>query len=238
MSFLTSLLRRGGAAPSRLSDSLGVRLKALLRCADANLKPSVVLLTIPFLVCALAAGDSELQLTKVSRSKAAAERCSLKLKSLEDFAANHPAGKKQVTTFSEEEVNSYLELDVSRRYHASLKSFSVAFEKEKICGTVVLDFDRMASPAEGALLKLMSLLFPGTHTLAARGEIVSGKGKANFRLEQAWLDGRELPKFLVEEIIATVGRKQNPPFDPLQPSQLPYKIQSIELHPGFIMVYQ
>jgi hypothetical protein len=81
-------------------------------------------------------------------------------------------------------------------------------------------------------------MFSGTHTLSVRGKLVSKGGKANFQLEQARFDSGTLPNSLVEEIIALVGRKQTPPFDPLQPSQLPYKIQRIDVHPGHALVYQ
>jgi hypothetical protein len=76
------------------------------------------------------------------------------------------------------------------------------------------------------------------HKLTARGQLLSGNGKASFRLEQARFDNSTLPKALVEEIITAVGRKQNPPFDPLQPSQLFYDIDKVDVHPGHILVYQ
>jgi len=42
----------------------------------------------------------------------------------------------------------------------------------------------------------------------------------------------------VEEIISTVGKRQKPPFDPMQPSQMPYGIQKVETGQGYITVYQ
>jgi len=35
-----------------------------------------------------------------------------------------------------------------------------------------------------------------------------------------------------------VGRKQDPPFDPMQPSKMPYEIQKVDVHSGYIVVYQ
>ncbi len=208
------------------------------RCVPCGHRRSMILLAILILTCASSFGDEGSEGAAALPSKAAAERCSLKLKSLEDFAANHKAGQKQTTQFFEDEVNSYLALCLSQKYHPSLKSLEVTFEKEKLQGVALLDFDRIGSPPEGLFSRIIGVLFAGKHNLTARGEIISGKGKASFHLEQAWLDGRELPRFLVEEIITTVGRKQKPPFDPMQPSQIPYKIQSLELLQGSIMVYQ
>jgi hypothetical protein len=85
---------------------------------------------------------------------------------------------------------------------------------------------------------LMSLMFSGTHTLSASGQLQSKDGNARFYLEQARFDNSTLPRSLVEEIISAVGKKQNPPFDPLQPSRMPYKIERVDVHRGYIIVYQ
>ncbi len=171
-------------------------------------------------------------------SRAAAERCSLKLKSLEDFATDRKGNPNQTTQFSEEEANSYLALNLGRKYHPSLKSLVVAFEKERLQAVAVIDFDQLASKSTKLLPQLIGLLFSGTHTLTVHGQVISGGGKARFQLEQARFDDSTLPKSLVEEIITSVGKKQNPPFDPLQPSKLPYGIEHLELNQGNIMVFQ
>ena len=54
----------------------------------------------------------------------------------------------------------------------------------------------------------------------------------------ARFDGTLLPNFMVSEIITAVGRKQRPPFDPLQPSQMIYAIDRVDVHAGYFIVYQ
>jgi hypothetical protein len=103
---------------------------------------------------------------------------------------------------------------------------------------VAVDFDRLGGTSTRFLPKLLGFMLSGVHTITTQGRLVSGNGKASFRLEQARFDNSTLPKALVEEIISAVGRKQNPPFDPLQPSQLFYGIQRIDVHTGYILVYQ
>ena len=84
--------------------------------------------------------------------------------------------------------------------------------------------------------KLISLMFSGVHTLAADGQLVTKDGKAHFKLDAGPFRWQRLPKPLVEGIISAVGRKQNPPFDPLQPSEMPYEINKVDVHPGYIIV--
>ena len=85
---------------------------------------------------------------------------------------------------------------------------------------------------------MVSLLFSGTHTITTRGKLQSDNGKGHFDLEKALFDDKSLPVFLVKEILTSVAQKQDPPFDPMQPSELPYKIDKVDVHPGYIIVYQ
>jgi hypothetical protein len=171
-------------------------------------------------------------------TNAAAGRCDSKLQALESFAVHHKAGQKLATKFTEDEVNSYLALDLSAKFHPSLKSLTVTFEENRLQGVAAINFDRLGTTSGKVLPKLLNLLFSGVHTITARGQLISGNGKVNFLLEQARFDNSTLPKALVEDIITAVGRKQNPPFDPLKPSQLFYNIEKVDVHSGYILVYQ
>jgi len=174
----------------------------------------------------------------VSKSSAAAERCRVKLIRLEDFAAQEKPDGKQTTRFSDEEVNSYLAQDLSSEYHPSLKSIETAFEKDRLQVAATVDFDRLGMESTKLLSKMANLLFSGTHTITARGKLQSGNGEAYFELEKALFGNTALPNFLVESILTAVGKKQEPPFDPMQPEEMPYKIDKVDVHPGYIIVYQ
>ena len=114
----------------------------------------------------------------------------------------------------------------------------MVFEENRLKATATIDFDRLGMTSSKLLPKLISLMFSGVHTIAADGQLVTKDGKAHFKMNQALFDGSALPKPLIEGIISAVGRKQNPPFDPLQPSEMPYEINKVDVHPGYIIVYQ
>jgi hypothetical protein len=171
-------------------------------------------------------------------SKAAAESCGLKVKQLEEYAAKPTLGKKKTTRFDEAEVNSYLALELKEKYHPSLKSLLLTFQKEDLQGVASLDFDHLSVNAKGTFTRLIARMFSGVHDLTVRGDLIASEGKGSFKLHEARFDQTTLPNFLVEEIIAAVGKKQKPPFDPTQPSQLPYGIERVDLHAGYILVHQ
>jgi hypothetical protein len=171
-------------------------------------------------------------------SEAAAQSCQAKVESIEAYGNAADPAKKQTTRLSETEVNSYLAIVLSPLYHPSLRSILLKFDEGRLQGTVSIDFDRLEFHSTQFLNSLFRKMLTGVHTLKVRGNLVSNAGKAYFKLEDARFDDMTLPNLLVSEIISAVGRKQNPPFDPMQPSALPYRIQKVEVHPGYIRIYQ
>ncbi|HTY60781.1 MAG TPA: hypothetical protein VMG30_00855 [Acidobacteriota bacterium] len=238
MSSLTSSPKRDGFELLRSSVNSRDSFKLFHR-PGAEFRPGAALaLAWLFLLCltAFATGDG----SKFAPSKAAAAQCEVKLDKLQAFPEKHKAGQMQTQTtkFSESEINSYLALDLSSQYHPCLKSLVMTFGKNHLKATATIDFDRLGKSSTKMLSRLASLLFSGVHTLAADGQLVAKDGKAYFNLDQALFDGSELPKPLVEAIISSVGRKQNPPFDPLKPSEMPYEINKVDVDSGYIIVLQ
>ncbi len=170
-------------------------------------------------------------------TRPAADSCGAKVKGLEAYSA-HPDPKGKVTKFTEQEVNSYLALDLSSKYSPSLKSVTFEFDEAGLQGSAVIDFDQLGVNSKKFATKLFAGMFSGIHSLSVRGKMITGGGKATFELQEARFDNSPLPNFIVSEIITTVGRKQRPPFDPMKPSQMPYGIDRVEFHKDYIVVYQ
>ncbi len=172
-------------------------------------------------------------------SKKASDACAKKVTALEVEAAR-PADKRKhpTTRFSEDEINSYMSLELKAKFHASLKSLQFSLEENSLSGTAEIDFDSLSMSSTKTLTKMITRLFSGVHKLSVQGKLIAESGKGSFLLEEARFDGSLLPNFLVSEVITAVGKKQRPPFDPLQPTQMPYAIQKVDVHSGAILVYQ
>ena len=197
----------------------------------------VVIFLAGLLLCN-AASFAAAQTAAFAPSRKAAAECSAKLSKLEAFPGKRKSGETQTMKLSENEINSYLALDLSAQFHPCLKSLVTVFEENRLKATATIDFDRLGMTSSKLLSKLISLIFSGVHTIAADGQLVAKDGKAQFKMNQALFDGSALSKPLIEGIISAVGRKQNPPFDPLQPSEMPYEINKVDVHPRYIIVYQ
>ncbi len=171
-------------------------------------------------------------------SKAASDSCDAKVKALEAEAAKKDRRDHPATRFSEIEINSYLSFELKSKFHPSLKSLQLSMGENSLDGTAEIDFDKLSASSTKTMTKMIARLFSGVHTLSVRGKLIAEGGKGNFVLGEAKFDDSTLPNILVSEIISAVGKKQKPPFDPLQPSEMPYAIQSVEVHKGYIIVHQ
>jgi hypothetical protein len=171
-------------------------------------------------------------------SQKASDSCARKVKALDAWAARPNRRGRQTTRLSEEEINSYLALELKAKFHPCLTSLQFVLGEKHLSGAAGIDFDKLGMSASKTITKMLAHLFSGKHKLSVAGILITEGGKGNFQLEEARFDGSLLPNFMVSEIITAVGRKQRPPFDPLQPSQMPYAIEKVEVHRGYIVIYQ
>lgn len=171
-------------------------------------------------------------------TKAAADSCDAKISRLEAYDAAHNPAVRQTTRFSEAEWNSYLAIVLKPNYHPSLKEIRLKFEEGRLQAVATIDFDSLNFSSTKSLNNLMRSMLTGVHALTVWGRLISDAGKANFQLDEARFDTITMPNLLVVEIMSAVGRRQDPPFDPTQPNNLPYNILKVEVHSGYIVVYQ
>lgn len=171
-------------------------------------------------------------------TREAAENCARKVQRLQDNAARTEGPVKQEIRITQNELNSYFAYELSPKYHPSLRKISFEIEEGKLDCRAAVDFDRLEFSSAQFWAGLMGKLFSGVHTLSFRGGILSGAGRGQFQLEEARFDDTALPNGLVAEIITALCRRQSPPFDPMQPSEMPFAIKKVELHPGHIIVHQ
>jgi hypothetical protein len=202
------------------------RRAALLACLAVSLLAPAI------------AGSPGMQAPGGGITKAAADSCGAKIKRLESFDAGRKAGAHQTTQFTDTEWNSYLGITLKPNYHPCLREIRLKFEEGRLQAVSTIDFDSLNFNSTNSISSLLKAMLSGVHTMTIHGRLNSDAGKANFQLEEARFDSITLPNLLVTEIIGAVGRRQNPPFDPTQPNNLPYHILKVEVHAGYIIVNQ
>jgi hypothetical protein len=201
-------------------------------------RPITKTYVLPICLCLLVTASCGTNSKGDSRiSREAAASCELKVKQLEAISSQTSA-KNIRTRFTDEEINSYLALVLQPTFHPSLRNISFDIDRSGLTAVAIIDFDRLVLSQQGVLTRFLAKILSGVHTLTLEGTLISGEGKARFQLSEAMFDSRMLPKVVVEEIISLVGSKQNPPFDPMEPSEMPFGIKDVELNTGHIIVIQ
>ena len=176
--------------------------------------------------------------TSAGITKAAAASCDAKVKRMETRAAARGHGGKLETRLSETELNSYLAICLSPNYHPCLQSIVLKLNEGNLRAVASINFDHLQLNSTQLINGLLKKMLTGVHKLTVKGGLISDSGTASFRLDEAQFDSITLPNLLISEIISAVGRNQNPPFDPMQRSALPFLIQKVDVHSGYILVEQ
>ena len=94
---------------------------------------------------------------------------------------------------------------------------------------LTIDFDQVEVKGDSMSAQLFKIFLRGKQTIEVEGRLKTEKGRGTYQVERATLNGMPLPASLVNAILSTVGRRQDPPFDPTEPFDLPYGVQTIEV---------
>ena len=159
-------------------------------------------------------------------SAAAAESAAEKLRRIRQASSDGTAPVQE--QFSEEEVNSYMEYEMSHRYPAGVSLIEVRFLPGRISGTSEVDFDELK--ASGRTPGGMTdALFWGRHTLDVEGSFSAIDGVGQFDLESVALDGVTVPQMFVDLLIETFLKPHYPALALDSPFFLPSSIDRIQV---------
>jgi len=138
--------------------------------------------------------------------------------------------------FTEQEVNSWLALDLSGSYPDGVSDVSVQLQRNNAVVLAKVDFDRLKLSVPNLLPDLMQYLFTGVHDVRVEGTISGQAGRAEYNIESVTLDEVPLPSFMVEMILERVLRRRFPGKNIESPFTLPFAIDRLSILPGRIEV--
>ena len=118
---------------------------------------------------------------------------------------------KRTYKLAETDLNSYLSFQIKKTKRIQLKDKSLT-------------------------ASMLSALLQGAHTLEVEGKLNVQEGIGKYQVQQASLDGIALPSSMVEMVLSTLGRQQDPPFDPVEPFPMPYGISTVDVQLGRVTI--
>ncbi len=157
---------------------------------------------------------------------------------LEELRENDEQGTVPNKTYqvTEEELNAYLSAKLHQGHQKAVESIALLLKEGTFLTRVEVNVDELQFPVDDVMTGYLKLLLKGIQTLEIEGTLEAEKGLATYRVQEARLSGIPIPARLVNNLLSSLGKKNNPPFDPTQPFEMPYGIQSFAFQPGNVMM--
>jgi hypothetical protein len=163
-----------------------------------------------------------------------------KMNAIAKNGATSPVRPKR-TPISEAEANSYLAFNLKDKMPKGLTDPRItALGNGALAGRVLLDIDDFKrNRRPGGIMDPFNYL-AGKAPLTARGVLRTARGRGQFQLESAELNGIPLPKPLVQELVAFFTRTNETPkgVDLEAPFDLPARIREIVIQKSEAVVIQ
>lgn len=153
---------------------------------------------------------------------------------LEELEENYSSGRVPSRSYilTEPEINAYLEVELRRQERKEVETFLVQLKTAVLVSFLTVNMDEIEVKGDSMTLHLFKALLKGRAHLEVEGELSAENGKGAYSVRSARLNDLPVPASLVNLILSAVGKRQDPPFDPTQPFDLPYGIESIRIEPG------
>ncbi len=181
-------------------------------------------------VAAMALGQTPSS-TPAGSPDPAAERVQKMLDELEARESAQDKGKRTYI-LAESDLNAFLAAKIKERPRKDVESLRIEMKEEIFTTFLRVDMDQVDIKGDSMTKSLLKVLFRGKQTIEFDGRLKTDNGKGTYEVERATLNGMPLPPSLVNSILSSVGRQQDPPFDPMEPFDLPYAIKTVKISPG------
>ena len=157
---------------------------------------------------------------------------------LEELRKNDEQGTVPNRTYqvTEEELNAYLSAQLHQQHQKAVESIVLLLKEGTFLTRVEVNVDELQFPVDDVTTAYLRLLLKGIQTLEIEGKLEAENGLATYRVQEARLSGIPIPARLVNNLLSSLGKKNDPPFDPTQPFEMPYGIQSFTFQPGKVMM--
>ena len=157
---------------------------------------------------------------------------------LEELRENDEQGTVANKTYqvTEEELNAYLSAQLHQQHQKAVESIALLLKEGTFLTRVEVNVDELQFPVDDVMTGILRLLLKGIQTLEIEGTLEAENGMATYRVQEARLSGIPIPARLVNSLLSSLGKKNDPPFDPSQPFEMPHGIQSFTFQPGTVIM--
>jgi hypothetical protein len=166
-------------------------------------------------------------LAQKSASEQAAKSLQQKIDAIKAAEAKGDGRSPETITVSEEELRSYVLLEMRDEIPARIDSLNVHLTE----GAVAAD-TRLTFGPDSTGNVLVDVLISGTHDLFVKGKLAASSRRGRFELQEVKVDGIPVPKILIESLIAKYVNPEYPDVDIDKDFEMPWGIDALTIAPG------
>lgn len=157
---------------------------------------------------------------------------------LQELETNHESGKVPAKTYvmTQPELNAYVKAKLQEQDRKGVEDFSIQLKQGTFVTLMIVNMDEVELKGDSMTLNLFKALLSGNQTLEVEGRLVTENGMGNYTVERARLNNMPVPASLVNMILSSVGKRQDPPFDPTEPFEMPYSIKNVTITTGQVAI--
>ncbi len=167
------------------------------------------------------------------------ERVEEVLKDLqENELSKEPQSKSY--TLAESDLNAYLEAQLKKNEHKGVDALAVRLNPDNnLITTLDVNMDELEMGQQGfAVVIFLQIWMIGSRPkVEIAGELIVEDGVGTYQVKSMLLNGTTVPAALVQTVLTSFGRSQEPPFDPTQPFEMPYRIKTVKIEAGQFTIH-
>lgn len=137
---------------------------------------------------------------------------------------------------TQQELNAYLSAQLYQQDQKAVESIALLIKDGTFLTRVEVNADELHVQGDDTTMGYLRILLRGTQTLEVEGKLQAQDGVASYLVQEARLSGISLPAPWVNSLLSSLGKRNDPPFDPTKPFPMPYGVRSVTFQPGKMMM--
>lgn len=148
---------------------------------------------------------------------------------------NNPGANLRLE-LEEADLNAFLAEQLIENPQDGVEQLTVQLKPGSFITQLKVDMDKIEMQDDSLSATLFRNLLQGVQDVMLEGVLDVQNGIGRYSTQKASLNDVPLPASLVDSLLQSLGKKQEPPFDPTEPFSMPYDIQSVEFLAGKVVI--
>ncbi len=158
---------------------------------------------------------------------------------LKDLQENERSEKPESKTYTlaESDLNAYFEAQLEKNEYKGVDTLAVRFSQHSnLITTLDVNLDELELGQQDFVVLLFLKMTGNRPKVEIAGELIVEDGVGTYQVKTMIFNGLTVPPAFVSTVLTSVGNSHEPPFDPNQPFEMPYRIKTVTIETGQVTI--